>query len=418
MEKYYRSLKQSIKFLNSVWLKQMPPMKIIPVLKRFFLILSFVLVCCKTHGQEFERYKTFGDTLFFSTSLGFEKKISIMVPKDYQPGLNAAGFPLIIIFDTQNKRSYQYIQRTIDYLTSNEQMPACIVLGVESAMEERYAETQLEQSDSLAFGSKTEQFIFDELIPYAKTALNAMDFKLLIGHSRYGYFTTYLLTKRPNDLNAVISLSPFFKQKNVNLVDSMAKMIPQFSKSNMLYYRFGIGNDYPEDFKLMLDRINFTNEQYPHVNIRGTLLKEAGHNVTPGLMIATALYEIFEFWSSQQNAYIRNETKTIDSLGFFTEQMNLHYGAPLKFSLGTLNGKGWYFFNEGEYKKAIQAWEKMMEFYPNFSEGYLYMIYALKELKQDYSSVYKKLEQGLTTTRFYTEDELKDLKAEIKELEK
>jgi predicted alpha/beta superfamily hydrolase len=363
-------------------------------LKNFLFILSFFLLYSTVQGQEFERYKTLNDTLFFSTALGFEKKISITVPREYQQGGNTTGYPLIIIFDTQNKRSYQYIQRTIDYLTSNEQMPASVVLGVESVMEKRYAETQLELSDSLAFGSKTEEFIFDELIPFAKSDLHALDFKLLIGHSRYGYFTSYLLAKRPHDLNAVISLSPFFKQKNVNLVDSMAKMIPAFSKKRRLYYRFGIGNDYPEDFISMTDRISALGDNYPLVNIRGTSFIEAGHNVTPGLTIAVALYEIFEFWSTWQNRYISNETQTIDSLGYYMENIDRHYGAPLQFSLGTLNGKGWYFFNEGAYKKSIRAWEKMMEIYPGFSEGYLYMIYALKELKQDYTGVLKNLNRG------------------------
>ena len=97
------------------------------------------------------------------------------------------------------------------------------------------------------FAKENEMFIFQELIPLAEQQFHASSFRLLIGHSRYGYFTSSLLFSRINELNSVISLSPFFTQNNVDLTDSV-KTLDNLSFNSTKYYRFGIGNDYPDDF--------------------------------------------------------------------------------------------------------------------------------------------------------------------------
>ena len=63
----------------------------------------------------------------------------------------------------------------------------------------------------------------------------------------------------------------------------------------------------------------------------------------------------------------------------------------MEFSLGILNGKGWYFYNEKEYEKAIEAWKILIDSYPNFSEGYLYIMDAQIQLNQDISETVKYL---------------------------
>src|SRR5690606_20766343 len=113
-------------------------------------------------------------------------------------------FPVIIVFDRQNKRSHQFILNAIDYLTSNEQMPSAVIISVESEQRFRYVETLHKVTDPAGKAELTEQFIFEEIIPMAQNELKASDFKLFIGHSRYGYFTTSLFNNRIQDLNAVI----------------------------------------------------------------------------------------------------------------------------------------------------------------------------------------------------------------------
>lgn len=380
--------------------------------KTIYLFLLIFISSTNLLGQDYERYKKLLDTTISSKHLGFNKNVTITVPFEWQKDVNR-DFPLIIVFDRQNQRSHNFVLNTIDYLTSNEQMPSAIIISVESEQKYRYLETLYKASSEKGLAEENEKFIFDELIPLAENQFNASPFRLFVGHSRYGYFTSSLLISRINELSGVISLSPFFTQPNVDLTDSIISMKNQLFISNK-YYRFGIGNDYPTDFIKMDSVIKLLdNDKF---NVKGFLFKEADHNVTPGLTIGVSLYEIFENWSKIQSSYFSNEQKDLKIISSLEEEIERKYGVPLEFSLGILNGKGWYFYNEGEYDKAIEAWGLLLKSYPNFSEGYLYILEAQIQLNKDYSETEKKFIDSIAKSNIYSESEKKELIQELKKL--
>ena len=380
--------------------------------KTFILLLTFNLLTVGLYAQGYERYKALKDTTIASKYLGFKKEISILVPIEWQKELKN-NFPLTIIFDRQNQRSNKYIINTIDYLTSNELIPSSIIISVQSEQRYRYAETQYKISDPNGLALENEKFIFDELIPLAEKTYKASPFRLLIGHSRYGYFTTSLFNSRKNDLNAVIAMSPFFIQKNVDLTDSIYKLNKRTNSKK--YYRFAIGNDFPEDFNKMdsaLSKLDFN----PLLDLKGFRFKEAGHNATPGLLVSTALYEIFAEWSAIQAKYSSIAQKDLSIKTSLDQEILSNYGTKLNFSLGVLNGKGWHFYNERQYDKAIQAWQILMTSYPNFSEGYLHILKAQVQLKHNYRKTVEDFIKSLATSEFYTEKAKKELMEELKEI--
>ncbi|PIE50721.1 MAG: hypothetical protein CSA38_01780 [Flavobacteriales bacterium] len=381
-------------------------------MKKTACLLLLILICSNTlFGQNYERYKKISDTIVASKYLGFNKNITITVPFEWQKNQNR-DYPLIIIFDRQNQRSHNYILNTIDYLTSNEQMPSAIIISIESEQKYRYLETLHKVSSDKGLAGENEKFLFEELIPLAEKQYNASQFRLFIGHSRYGYFTSSLLISRINELNAVISLSPFFTQKNVDLTDSIKTIENQVFNSKK-YYRFGIGNDYPSDFNKMDSTIKKLNN--PKLDCKGFLFKEADHNVTPGLTIGTSLYEIFEDWSKIQSKYISNQQNDLHIFNSLEKEITTIYGKKIAFSLGILNGKGWFFYNEKEYEKAIEAWRILVNSYPNFSEAYLYIIDAQIQLKKEISQTVKEFNKSISESDIYSEEEKSKL---IKELEK
>lgn len=383
--------------------------------KRSLVLLSiFTLVTSSTFGQTYERYKKLKDTTINSANLGFQKKISIVVPIEWQKETKN-NFPLIIVFDKQNQRSNNYILNTIDYLTSNEQIPSSVIISVASEQRYRYIETQYKVSDPKGMALENEKFVFEELIPFAEKYYNTSSVRLLIGHSRYGFFTTSVLYRRINDLNAVISMSPFINQENIDLADSISQLNKR-SFFNKKYYRFGIGNDYPADF-IKLDSVaRIINN--PLLDIKGYSFKEAEHNATPGLLISTALYEIFEDWSAIQSRYISNKQKDLSIKSSLEKEIVSKYGDNINFSLGILNGKGWFFYNDKQYEKAIMAWKILTDSYPNFSEAYLYIIRAQIQLKQNYLDTFNNFRRSLAKSEFYTEKEKKDLETEYQEMVK
>lgn len=383
------------------------------IIKTFILFLVFSLFTVKLSAQNYERYKKLTDTTLLSKHLGYEKKVSVFVPIEWQND-SKNKFPLIIVFDSQNKRMHNYMLNTIDYLTSNEQMPSSVIISVESQQRFRYNETQFRVSDPNGLAYENEKFIFDELIPLAEKEYKANRFRILIGHSRYGYFTTSLFASRINDISAVIAISPFFIQKDKDLTDDMAKIYTASPKTTK-YYRFGIGNDYPEDFYKM-DSVLSNRKPNPMLDIKGYRFKEAHHNTTPALLIGTALYDVFEKWSAIQSKYSLVTQKNLGSKAALAQEIVAHYETGLNFSIGVLNGKGWQFYNEKQYGKAIEAWQVLVDSYPNFSEGYFYIVKAQIELKQNYSKTVKDFKKSLDTSEFYTEKNKQELLLELQEL--
>jgi tetratricopeptide (TPR) repeat protein len=378
------------------------------------IFLFFVGSVNSISAQKYERYKKLIDTTIFSKSLGFEKKITITVPVEWQKDINR-DFPLILIFDQQNQRSHNYILNTVDYLTSNEQMPSSIMVSIESDETHRLPETLHKESSKNGLAYENEQFLFDELIPLLEKKYKANSFRVFVGHSRYGYFTTSLLSHRINELNAVIAISPFFSQENVNLVDSIVSLSGQ-KIFNKTFFRFAIGGDFPKDYYKM-DSL-FKRLSIQNFDAKGSIFPEADHNVTPGLTIATSLYEVFEYWSKNQNNYLDNSITDLNILDSLEKVVTSFYGKNLKFSLGVLNGKGWYYYGEEQYENAIKAWEILLKSYPNFSEGYMYIIEAQKLLKVDYSKNVLKLKESLKSSTFYTNEEKKEIENELEKLMK
>lgn len=382
----------------------------------FILTIFLGLLTTSLFGQNYERYKKLLDTTLTSKHLGFDKNITVTVPIEWQKDVNRQ-FPLIIVFDKQNQRSHNYILNTIDYLTSNEQMPSSIIISIESEQKYRYIETLHKESDKDGLVTENENFLFEELIPLAENKYKASTFRIFIGHSRYGYFTSSLLFSRINELNGIVSLSPFFNQKNVSLTDSIATQ-KNLIFSSRKYYRFGIGNDYPTDF-IKMDSV-IKNLNTPLFDSKGFFFKEADHNTTPGLTIGISLYEIFEEWSKIQSKYISNEQKELNILDSLEREILSNYGSKLEFSLGILNGKGWYFYNEGQFEKAIEAWEILMKSYSNFSEGYLYILDAQIQLKRknDYPDTIERFNASLASSNFYSEKEKDELMQELENMTK
>lgn len=380
--------------------------------KIFLFLLLIGLVTTSLYGQNYERYKKLIDTTLNSKYLGFSKNITITVPIEWQNNISH-DFPLIIVFDKQNPRSHNYILNTIDYLTSNEQMPSSILVSIESDEEHRVYETLLKVQSKKGLAYENEQFLFDELIPLLENQYKASSFRVLIGHSRYGYFTTSLLSHRINDLNAVVAISPFFSEDNVNLIDSISELNRKIF-SNQKFFRFAIGGDFPNSYYKMDSLIKL--QPIPKFNAKGLIFPEADHNVTPGLAIASSLYDIFEYWSKNQNLYLDNKVFDASTLDSLSGNIIAYYGQDLNFSLGVLNGRGWYFYGEEQYENAIKSWELLLTTYPNFSEGFLYILEAQLIMKKDYSETINRFNASVSRSNIYSEKEKDELRQELKKM--
>ena len=310
--------------------------------------------------------------------------------------------------------------QTINYLTAFSQIPEAVVITVESNNMKRYLETCTKTSNDKGLGELNNKFIFDELIPLAAKNYHTNNFELLIGHSRYAYFTTYLLTENLTTLNGVISVSPFYVQPNVNLAHTLVGNLQKTQLTNSVYYHFATGDSVPDtqDYTIMHDAL--TKAILPaNFNYKGYEYYSADHYATPGLTVGNALYSIFSQWANAAAVFYRDTTTTPEAEKY-TKAINSinNYGADLPFSLATINGKGWQYYNNGNKLKAIEVWDLGAKLYPNFSEFYLFMAMAAKESGLPYKTYTTKFKSTIPSSSYYTKADKKELLKECKELER
>lgn len=78
--------------------------------KTFTLLFICTLLTTSLFGQNYERYKKLKDTIIVSKYLGFEKKISVTVPIEWQKDLEQ-NFPLIIVFGVLNGKGWYFTMK-------------------------------------------------------------------------------------------------------------------------------------------------------------------------------------------------------------------------------------------------------------------------------------------------------------------
>jgi tetratricopeptide (TPR) repeat protein len=387
------------------------------------IIFGLLTLCIghATFGQtESEYYKSPIDSIFISKYLNEKRSITVILPKNFNK-TKASKYPLIIVFDRQNKRVFREIFESINYLVSFDEMPEAIIIGISTENNyKRVLETSFMASMENAKGESLISFLYKELIPWAETELNCSTNRVFIGHSRFGYFTSYLLANKLNELTAVISCSPFFKEKNINVVDSLKSKLNTQKFKHTVYYRFITGDsltdlkDYPL-MKSFLIKAKTTNK----FNWKGLEFYDARHMAVPGLAVMPSLLEVFDYWSDEMSKVLTESKKQFSRVEYeiFLQKMKIQYGDKIGLGLSVLNGIGFKYYNDKKYPEARQTWDIVLEEYPMFSDAYVNIAnsYVKEGNKQSALEFYKKAKQNLTLNTFYSNTESQEILKGIEE---
>ena len=395
------------------------------IMKTIILIFFIIFLGHSSFGQtESVYYKAPFDTSLSSKYLNKNCKITVILPKGYSK-LNSTKMPLIIVFDRQNKMIFRQIYESINYLVSFSQIPESIIIGVSIDDNERNNETSLSISRRNGKGELTNDFVFNELIPYAEKELNVSNCRALIGHSRFGYLTSYMLIKNLNNLSAVISCSPLFTDTNVNLIDSLKDKMKSNTLNHKLYFRFITGDSIVDtkDYSLMKDFLSKT-KAVKNFDWKGFEFYDAKHNTTPGLGVMPSLFEIFSYYSNEANRLLTQDKLEFNRNDYdaFLNKMKNHYGAGISLGLSVLNGIGFKYYNNKKYREARAVWDILIQEYPLFSDTYSNIAKSYsKEGNKAYAiKFYELAKQKVMDNPFYSVDErledLKDIERKLLEL--
>ncbi|WP_322548944.1 alpha/beta hydrolase-fold protein [Flavobacterium psychraquaticum] len=390
-------------------------------MKKYVLHLLFVLLTTTLFGQaESEYYFQGKDTIIYSNALKENRKITISLPVTFTKE-KATKFPVIIVFDSQNKRIYRQTYETINYLVSFDELPESIIIGINSETNyNRYLDTSFLSTNENAKGEKLESFLFDELLPILEKEYNASKIRTFIGHSRFGYYSSYLLTNKINELTSVISMSPFYLQENVNLVDSLQLNLSKIKLKNHVYYRFITGDPYTDtkDYDIMKSFLE-QNKIDEKLDWKGLEFYKVQHMAVPAVALPNSLIDVFNYWSEEVTKIQRSELAlTKQEYSSFKSKMKKHYGYEMGINLAILNGIAYGYNNDEKYKKAIEVWEILLEEYPMFTYANISISNSFFKLNNKNRAYFylEKAKLELINNTFYSNEEKLNIQSEIEKI--
>lgn len=343
---------------------------------RSFLFIGLWLLALSTNAQVASDY--YGnpvDTSLYSLALAQTRQLTVILPTTFNPK-RKTKYPLILVFDRQNKAIFRQLFESINYLNRFDEIPEAVIVGLTTDPQQRNLETSLPAQNSKAEGEQLIQFVFDQLVPWLETTYHTGACRILVGHSRFGYFTTAMMCRRADQLSGVISLSPFFKEAGENWVDSVAtRFSAERPLAHPLFYRFITGDSLTDtpDYGLMKAKLSQARLQ-SSFDWQGYAFYQAKHMVVPGLGVMPSLLDIFHSWSA-----------TADSLSFywksaqrpsyadFKRRMQGVYGQEIGLGLARLNGLGSGYNTEKQYDQARVYWQQVVEDYPFYTPVYIDM---------------------------------------------
>lgn len=370
--------------------------------KRLLLVLIYLSPLHGSSQVGSEYYRGPVDTTLYSKPLAQIRQLTVILPTTFNAA-RKTKYPLIIVFDRQNRGIFRQVVESIDYLTRFDAMPEAVIIGVTSERQ-RTVETSLRSDNEKARGEELIQFVFEELVPWCEKAYNTGKCRNLIGHSRFGYFTTVMMCRQAQQLSSVVSLSPFYKQGPANWVDSVTtRFAPSKPLAHKLFYRFVTGDSLSDtpDYARMQTALR-TAALHPKFDWDARAFYKAGHYLVPGLGVMPALLDIFHDWSAQANTFSPyNPASASASYQDFKNRMRNVYGDEMGLGVARLNGLGNEYYNQKGYDKALLFWKELLVDYPFFTPVYLNVADTYVALNQPKQAT-RYLQQGLQSLQSNT----------------
>ncbi len=228
---------------------------------------------------------------FFSYKLDQNREIKIRLPNNYQ-ATGDVKYPVIVVLDSDYL--FGPVVGNIDYQTYWDEMPDCIVVGVnqETTREKDFEyneETYLPAQGGAAFF----EFIGMELLPFIEKNYNTSPFKVIIGHDLSANFINYYILKTLPLFNAYISISPeLAKEMPTRLYERLLNV------DKALFYYLATSEG---DVRSLRKSILNTNTKLQtisnkNLNYRFDDFEDSNHYLLVGQAVPEALNEIFDIY--------------------------------------------------------------------------------------------------------------------------
>lgn len=350
----------------------------------FFALMLFIpiiIVRAQTHGNE----NSF-EVKLNSKVLNEERTLLVQLPLGYKEG--KSKYPVLFLLDGRNH--FQHGVAATDYLNRIGIIPNVIVVAITNTDRNKdFLPSKVERAPTGGGADNFLKFFEQELIPLINDRFKTSPYRILMGHSFGGTFTTYAFLKKPELFSAYIAVSPVVHFDNNLLLNIANKQQPGNYKHNKCFY-YTVGNEPPyfdalEKWQQVLSEVPSEKFQYKYVK-----LPDENHATTPYLSLFTGLKFTFSDWQLP-NEYFQRELREIDQ---FYAQLTDKYGYEIKTPEAIINRLGYQYLLSGNISKAITVFSENTKRYPGSANVYDSLGEAyekdgqLKKAKENYEKAF------------------------------
>ncbi len=303
-----------------------------------------------------------------SDILDEQRVVVVYTPPGYEHGDNR--YPVMYLLD--GPRHFHHVTGIVEFLTSNGLMPQMIVVGVANTDRTRDLTPTRGQAltgDDLPTaggGDNFLRFFKNELIPFIENEYRTHDFRLLVGHSFGGLFTTYTMLTEPDMFGAYIAISPTFRWDD-QLLSRKAKYV--FEKGTRLnrFLYFSIGDE-GEVMKAGADRfVKLLESRAPEqLKWHYSYLGDDDHGSTVHQTIYDGLRFIYNGWQLPPVYY----DSSLASVQRFFDQHSERYGYEIRVPEVVYNLMGYQALRAEDFNKAERVFKKAITEYPGSANVY------------------------------------------------
>ncbi|MCK4696320.1 MAG: alpha/beta hydrolase, partial [Candidatus Cloacimonetes bacterium] len=306
---------------------------------------------------------TIGEQLTIKSEvLDEERQMLVYLPAGYEGA--TTEYPVLYLLD--GGYHFHHVTGIVQFLSSQGLMPQLIVVAIKNVDRNRdFLPTHIERVPTSGGAEKFLAFITDELIPYIESNFRTQPYRILVGHSYGGVFSTYTFLEKPDTFNSYITISPYLHWDEQLLVKQAETALkPGYSKNKCFYMTLG---DEPPYIPAIEKFISIIETESPDkLEFTYVQMIEETHGSIPHLSIYHGLENIYSDWVLPKEKYEEDLTAIDNHYKYISEKYNYDIQTPEY----VINFLGYNYLIKEEIEKAIEVFQENIKRFPESANVY------------------------------------------------
>ncbi len=280
------------------------------------------------------------------------------------------NYPVLYLLDGMGH--FRHTIGTISSIANSGRMPRFIVVGIGNTHRTRDL-TLPHENEELKTRMPTSggaddflSFIKSELMPYVESNYRTADYRMLVGHSFGGIFTTYAMLYSPETFNAHIAISPSLWWDD-EMLRKKAETFFEKSYIEPRSYYVTMGDE-GEGMNNSFEAFIATLEEHAPESFNwGSMhMMDENHGSTPFMSTYHGMRLIFADWDGREAL----ASGDLDKIKAHYNNLSTQFCYSVQPGENTINMLGYQFMQAGKMDTAVEVFKYNIHLYPDSANVY------------------------------------------------